>query len=180
MNLWMDKIQYAYKCKMWIEINIFLTNNCFFLGLHVTLFPENTRKILIFWLDNEITIRSHFYFLSSDWFPDLNNTICFITQRGLSREDWAAEDKWGEKLWSDFSPWWQLRLISRLWFSASVNIPPHQAQSALSTTVPSPLEIGKCSKLQAGTNVNLLRGAKPKKVFFFPYLWPVATFTDAT
>ena len=28
------------------------------------------RKILIFWLDNEITIRSHFYFPSSNWFPN--------------------------------------------------------------------------------------------------------------
>ena len=84
-------------------------------------FAEKKRKILIFWLDNEITIRSHFSFLSSNWFPNLNNTIWFIVECGQSREDWAVEDKWGEKIWSDFSPCWQLRLICRLWFCGSVN-----------------------------------------------------------
>ena len=134
------------------------------MGLHITLFPENTRKILIFWLDNEITIRSHFYFLSSDWFPDLNNTIWFITQRGLSREDWAAEDKWGEKIWSDFSPWWQLRLISRLWFCKYPS-----TLGSLTTQSHSLITVGieKCSKLQAETNGNLQRKTKLKKVCFF-------------
>ena len=111
---WMAKIQYVKWNKYILEKLIWFGASVGLLGCFLK------RKILIFWLDNEITIRSHFYFLSSQWFPNLNNTICFIAECGLSREDWAVEDKWGEKIWSDFSPWWQLRLIGRLWFCGSV------------------------------------------------------------
>ena len=129
LNCWIDKIQYVMRNKYILQENVLIWGFTFLCW--VVKWRENKRKILIFWLDNEITIRSHFYFPSSNWFPNLNNTIWFIVECGQSREDWAVEDKWGEKIWSDFSPWWQLRLIGRLWFCGSANIiqPPHQTQS---------------------------------------------------